>query len=1559
MADLSVLLSRSIPLFVLGVFATGAVSQTDLDPSGKRVARAKDGWVVAAMDGKGLWFVDAQGNPTDLGPVRIPEPPVEGVEPEPGAAPSFLPPDVQDLLGTPSGFAVALLQGVAWYGEGAPTHLAKLREPKLGPAGDRVVAAGTVPTDERGDVLHVAEVGADGAWVVRSTGLRGTSLGCVRKVGERWYVMVDRALTAREAAGGAEDPEQPLHEGPVKEIWTSTDGTAWRRCTIPDAVRNDPVAMTVKCIEFGGSIVVFLGNTVLRATAPETFEAFERVGEGVTSWVDDVFVVGDEVREFTPGKLLSSKDLRTWTVRAIPRPFWQIRLFGVRDNKLVALTREAATGRLREWSEEEFFAPRTLPVPQAPTLVDLGKVTAQSLPTWDGARLLLASNESLHESLDGAQWQRLPWGDPRSTSFPDRIESRVHGERTILWARLRTPQPRADLRIVPREGATIVRKLDFHPVDGAGNGKEIVLVAEPLQETYGGAGRTLRISRDDGASWSEVPSPVDFPRALQHGPHGWLLSGSIRKGKESVDVAALSVDLATWRMLDLPNANNTRIHYLGDRLVALSYPNLRGIEEGAMVSVSEDARSWTTRTLKGALAGSIFVVGKQAWLQGADHNWASLDGTNWHRMPAEAVPMPVDTITQVGGVWFVRTARENPQTAVRTEELWRLPAVTDAQVAAAPRGEAPRFQVLTPEIRWARAVAEADAAVTLAKTWKEREEAVRKLGTRWSEAFPQDRSDQVIKVAESWYARLLWYQFDDTSVYDGFLAAMSFLPTGDQEMQKRLLAILSKELREYMRDRARAELDGTPRKLRVTTPVYRKVEPQKAAAMYDLKDLRGRAAAGDAGAMYDLHLCYSEGWGVPVDGGAAQHWMSFAETLGFRRPTNDLAGWRAAAAAGSQYAMYELGIHLSDEKSPDYDPEAALQAFVGAADRGHLLSMESAGSMLLERAATETDFRRTFEYIQRASPMDNPRVWTNLGVLYEQGAGVERDLPKALAYYRRAADAKYPLAMSLLGELLVEGIGVAADRDAGMQMLEAAAQLGNARARVLHATYRDKKLYFSRRPTNATYATLQPPEFNVATRRELAQAGNVVACYDMMRAYEKGLGVRKHLGWARYWAARVVALGEDPDEPEVGWSLRGSTVAFGNFLGDELFDAKTKAARRAVQAKAIRLNVALTVNAAMELLDGMPTPEERREALELLSWAAEQGCHRSLIQLADMHMGLSKPNPAQALPLYERAAALGSVVAAYKAAFLGVQQGMDPDRAMQLYLQAAYMEPLPFDGAADTPAARAAHRLRECERILAAARIGRKEAVQVAAALMCRPPAGTLVRNPEEGLAMAWAARALPWPGYDGADPLGDILKDADPKSFFEVRGSALAHELNQRLDRQLGKDDFAARVAASAPERSLAHQAVAELLVGKLDGVLAQDNLSDNEILRIIFPGTLRAAAARHPDLRGKALLHAMAGVPAGDADAYRKALLRQRDGTDEGLLLRALLKVEVVRLHHGIGCKADPVSALSWHFMTSDFPDELWRGIHWMASDMHPAQIALAQEKVRLLRIEKSLSR
>ena len=1545
-------LPHFVRLFAFAALLAPAVAQAPFDPQDGPACRAGDGWICVA-EGKDLWRVDAQGKATALGEVKIPAPPgAAGAEPGQPAAP-FLEPYVTSLVGTSKGFAVAVANGCAWHGAGAPTFCTDLRDAQLAVADDRVVAAGTATVDGV-DTLAVATVCDDGAWTVRRLAVTNAKLLGVAKVGLRWYVYAGRNDAAPERA-----------DLDATEMWTSVDGATWSRCRLPQDVRTSPLQWNAAFAVFGGSVVAVSGERVLCCTAPDAFEARTRANPLCKTPDGALFVVGDTLYEVAPYYLHATTDLRLWTSRrTVHEPFGPaptVRIAGLRDGKLVALQRDAASGAIVERTPDTLYAPIVLggpvPTPAALRRIELPGVDVLGMPQWTGACMFLATNRGLHESVDGAQWPLRHNGWPGGFGAKD-CETLAFGDLTLAWRRgeLRDPAARR-IRLCVGPDNPLDLNNDFAPRFGATDGRAMAFLSPPTKDTYDGTGWTLHVSRDSGSTWTASPSPVLRPQGIDHGPLGWCVFGDNPQGGID-DLVALSSDLATWRLS--PGVERHPMFdamlRVGERIVAVGRPATadKGVEDGMSVAVTTDGAQWTTRTLPGFHHAKAVVVGRQIWLLATDATLASLDGADWRRMPAELLPKGTDAIVQQDGTWFVRTVTytETPQqTMLRTQSLWRRPAVADAEIEAAPAHPAQLYQWLSPGIAYLQAVAAADAAMTLAKTHRERIDAVGRVGEAWRAAIPAVAASETVAEAAAWYQRLLDYQTDDDAVYDAALAVTSFLDPKSGEVRD-FFAKQPENVRSYVKARSDAMRKGTtaPRpgfKRTGTSP-----KPQQQPAWFDVRVWREAAANGNVGAMIDLMRAYANGAGVPRDDVASLFWAAQARRRGYEVPTEwNEATEQAAMARGSCMAMTFLGVRRNDPQQRSFDPVAARDLLRRAAEAGSTLAMLEAAVTLAD--GTAADMAAGAAFAQRAADAGNVAAVRWLGVLHEWGAGVPRSLPQAVAHYRRAAELGETVAMSLLGELEYFGIGTPIDRQSGMRWLEQAAQRGSPDGKRLVESLRDSKSPSTRRPMQRDRRERKPAQFDLAARRAQADAGDAAACHDMAQAHGLGLGVDQNARWAQYWRARVAEAGGDPDASIKAWSERGSLHAAlrdAELVGFE-FDRDDK--RLAALQKIASVNLQAAHEAAMLTLkragDDARADDKRRAAIAALVANAAAGHYGSLVAVGRRQLdgdGVPK-DVAAAVASFRRAADLGSREGAWLAAHVGVAQDADPGESLRLYLQAAGMESAAPPPAGATEQAVWSHRDGEYQRLLAAARSGDVAALDAAAVLLCQPPQGVGLLDLITAAAFAWVADDMfaAEPALGGAR---SFVRRATARldAQEQARVLQIARDTAQRIARQqareLGRDEHAERVAASAPDRGMLKLVLQGLLDGAGEGAMAGWDHRIAEALPNLDFERLVIEAEKHPGKRGEELLHAMAGVAIGDRAAYERAIAKKpkRDGSMVALLeetqqesgvKRQLREAEAIRRWYGLGCQADPVEALAWLLHAEVGPK--WHGLLWIA--------------------------
>ncbi len=162
--------------------------------------------------------------------------------------------------------------------------------------------------------------------------------------------------------------------------------------------------------------------------------------------------------------------------------------------------------------------------------------------------------------------------------------------------------------------------------------------------------------------------------------------------------------------------------------------------------------------------------------------------------------------------------------------------------------------------------------------------------------------------------------------------------------------------------------------------------PAKVAPVDGIAEgLRSAAAAGDAGAQYEIGLRYSDGRGVARD------------------PKQSIAWFEKAAAQGSALAAYRLGSAFEKGVGIDRDPALAMSWYGKAADAGNVRAMHNLAVMSAEGAAGKPDYAKAAQWFGKASTFGVRDSQFNLAILYARGLGIEQSLPQSYTWFAIAA----------------------------------------------------------------------------------------------------------------------------------------------------------------------------------------------------------------------------------------------------------------------------------------------------------------------------------------------------------------------------------------------------------------------------------------------------------------------------------------------------------------------------------------------------------------------------
>jgi len=131
----------------------------------------------------------------------------------------------------------------------------------------------------------------------------------------------------------------------------------------------------------------------------------------------------------------------------------------------------------------------------------------------------------------------------------------------------------------------------------------------------------------------------------------------------------------------------------------------------------------------------------------------------------------------------------------------------------------------------------------------------------------------------------------------------------------------------------------------------------------------------------------------------------------------DIADLRQKAKAGDTEAQYRLATAYDSGQGVRRSGRKAKKWYLIAANRGHLESQNSIGSIF----QAEKNYRKAFEWYKKAAAESHLVALSNLGYLYDQGFGIEQSRIKAEELYIASANLGWADAMFNLANLYGAG----------------------------------------------------------------------------------------------------------------------------------------------------------------------------------------------------------------------------------------------------------------------------------------------------------------------------------------------------------------------------------------------------------------------------------------------------------------------------------------------------------------------------------------------------------
>jgi TPR repeat protein len=329
-----------------------------------------------------------------------------------------------------------------------------------------------------------------------------------------------------------------------------------------------------------------------------------------------------------------------------------------------------------------------------------------------------------------------------------------------------------------------------------------------------------------------------------------------------------------------------------------------------------------------------------------------------------------------------------------------------------------------------------------------------------------------------------------------------------------------------------------------------------------------------------------------------------------------------AAQAGLPTAHCMLGIIADSGVGAPVDLAAAAEHYRAAAEAGHGPSQLRYGMALLNGQGVPRNTFQGESWLRRAALTGEPQAAVALGQLYaESSDGLPPNHAEAMLWFRRAADAGHGGAARALAHRFLHGVGTAADPREAIRWLRVAVANDDVHARVDLAGMAQTK-----------HASPQDRAQALALFREVAEAGDMAAAYNVGLCYGEGIGTErddeKALAWflraaqtlpiAQYWCARM--LGEGRGAPQDfaasrAWFLRAAEEGFHDAqaaVGEMLANGRGGPVDRA-KAKAMFSQAAAAGHAGALFALGMLAqgacgePADHATAAAFLRLAANQG----------------------------------------------------------------------------------------------------------------------------------------------------------------------------------------------------------------------------------------------------------------------------------------------------------------------------------------------------------------
>jgi len=326
--------------------------------------------------------------------------------------------------------------------------------------------------------------------------------------------------------------------------------------------------------------------------------------------------------------------------------------------------------------------------------------------------------------------------------------------------------------------------------------------------------------------------------------------------------------------------------------------------------------------------------------------------------------------------------------------------------------------------------------------------------------------------------------------------------------QKRLAEEQAKRTEDWLAEKKRLEeqksLEEEKKRLQAQAKQLAELEQKRKEEA--VKCYRKTAELGDAGAQFNLGVCYANGDGVDEDKEEAVKW------------------YRKAAKRGNLSAQFNLGECYKDGTGVAKSDKKAVKWYRKAAVQGNVKAQNSLGFCYYDGIGVSIDYKKAVKWHRKTAEQGDAWAQNSLGFYYYNGLGVDEDKEEAVKWYRKAAEQGDADAQFNLGKCYQYITGVTKDDKEAVKWYSKAAEQGNIKAQ--------NNLGFCY--YNGLGVTDDKAEA-VKWYLKAAEQGNAWAQNNLGFCYYNGIGVHRDYKEVVKWYRKAAEQGNENAQNGLAW----------------------------------------------------------------------------------------------------------------------------------------------------------------------------------------------------------------------------------------------------------------------------------------------------------------------------------------------------------------------------------------------------------------------------------------